>query len=99
MLQQDRPDDYVVATGQTHSVKEFLNEVFGYLDLDWAEYVEVDQKYYRPAEVDTLLGNPAKAKTELGWEAKVTFKELAKMMTDSDMALAKKEKILKDHGQ
>ena len=98
MLQQDEPDDFVVATGQTHSVKEFLDEVFGNLELDWHDYVKIDPKYYRPAEVDTLLGDPAKAKKILGWSPKVTFKELAKMMTEEDMKLAQREKILKDHG-
>jgi len=99
MLQQDKPDDYVVATGQTHSVREFLNEVFGSLELDWKKYVEIDPRYFRPAEVDLLLGNPAKAKKVLKWEPKVTFKALAKMMTDADMEQAKNEKILKDHAQ
>ena len=99
MLQQEKGDDYVVATGQTHSVREFLDEVFGYLELDWNDYVEIDPRYYRPAEVDTLLGNAGKIKKELKWEPKVTFKELAKMMTDADMRLAEQEKILRDHGK
>ncbi len=99
MLQQDAPDDYVVATGENHSVREFLDEVFGHLDLDWSEYVKTDPKYFRPAEVDILLGDPGKAKKELGWQPKVTFKELAQMMTDADMKLAEQEKILKDHGR
>jgi GDPmannose 4,6-dehydratase len=99
MLQQDRPDDYVIATGQTHSVREFLDEVFGYLDLDWNEYVEIDPRYFRPTEVDFLLGDSSKAQKELNWEPKITFKELARMMTDADMKLAKKEKILREHGQ
>jgi len=99
MMQQDRPDDFVIATGQTHSVREFLDEVFGYLELDWQKYVEIDQRYCRPTEVDLLLGDPAKAKKELGWEPKVMFKDLAKMMTDADMELAENEKILKDHGK
>ena len=99
MLQQDRPDDYVIATGQTHSVREFLDEVFGCLDLDWSEYVEIDPRYFRPTEVDFLLGDSSKAQKELNWKPKITFKELARMMTDADMKLAKKEKILKDHGQ
>ena len=97
MLQQDAPDDYVVATGETHSVREFLDEVFGHLDLDWTEYVKKDPKYFRPTEVDFLLGDPGKAKKELGWQPKVTFKELAQMMTDADMKLAEEEKILRDH--
>jgi len=99
MLQQDAPDDYVVATGENHSVREFLDEVFGRLDLDWSEYVKKDPKYFRPAEVDFLLGDPGKAKKELGWQPKVAFKELAQMMTDADMKLAEEEKILRDHGR
>jgi GDPmannose 4,6-dehydratase len=99
MLQQDRPDDYVIATGQTHSIKEFLDEVFGYLELDWEGCVENDPKYYRPTEVDFLLGDATKARKVLGWEPKVKFKELARIMTDADMKLAEKEKILKDHGK
>ena len=97
MLQQDRPDDYVVATGETHSVREFLDEVFGHLDLDWKKYVEIDERYFRPAEVDLLLGDPAKAKKILNWEPEVTFKALAKMMVESDMEKAEDEKILRDH--
>jgi len=99
MLQQDKPDDYVIATGQTHSVREFLDEVFGYLDLDWQKYVETDPRYYRPSEVDFLLGDSSKAMKVLKWEPRVTFKELARMMTDADMKLAEYEKILKDHGK
>ncbi len=97
MLQQEKSDDYVIATGETHSVKEFLDEVFGYLDLDWQKYVEIDPRYYRPSEVDFLQGDASKARKLLKWEPKVTFKELAKMMVDADMRLAKDEKILKDH--
>ena len=97
MLQQDKPDDYVIATGETHSVGEFLDEVFGCLDLDWHKYVEIDPRYYRPAEVDILLGDASKAKKILKWQPKVTFKALAKMMTEADMRLAENEKILKDH--
>ncbi|MFA5238668.1 MAG: GDP-mannose 4,6-dehydratase [Phycisphaerae bacterium] len=99
MLQQDKPDDYVVATGETHSVREFLDEVFGYLELDWEKCVGIDKRYYRPSEVDVLLGDASKAKKILKWEPKVTFKKLAKMMTDADMTLAENEKILKDHGK
>ncbi|NIA16950.1 MAG: GDP-mannose 4,6-dehydratase [Planctomycetes bacterium] len=99
MLQQEKPDDYVVATGQTHSVKEFLAEVFGYLELDWQKYVEIDPRYFRPAEVELLLGNAAKAKKMLNWEPKISFKSLAKMMTDADMKAAENEKILKEHGK
>ncbi|HZI20749.1 MAG TPA: GDP-mannose 4,6-dehydratase [Pyrinomonadaceae bacterium] len=91
MMQADEPDDYVLATGETHSIREFLDEVFGYLDLDWKEYVEIDPRYYRPAEVDLLLGDPTKARTKLGWEPKVTFRELARLMTDHDLRLAERE--------
>ena len=94
MLQQDRPEDYVIATGKTHSVREFLDEVFGRLDLDWNKYVEIDPRYYRPAEVDLLLGDSTKARKKLGWEPKVDFKELAGMMVETDWELAKREKVL-----
>ncbi|MCX5635461.1 MAG: GDP-mannose 4,6-dehydratase [Planctomycetota bacterium] len=97
MLQQERPDDFVIATGETYSVKEFLDEVFGHLGLDWHKYVEIDKRYLRPAEVDLLLGDAGKARKILKWKPKVTFKELAKMMTDADRQLAEHEKILKDH--
>jgi GDPmannose 4,6-dehydratase len=98
MLQQDKPDDFVIATGQTHSVKEFLDEVFGYLGLDWKKYVEIDKRYFRPAEVDILQGNADKAAKILGWKPKVTFKEIAKLMTDADMDIAENEKIIKEKG-
>jgi len=99
MLQQDKPDDYVVATGQTHSVREFLNEVFSYLELDGEKYVEIDPRYFRPTEVDILQGDAGKARDVLGWTPRVKFKELARIMTDADMKLAEREKILKDHGK
>jgi GDPmannose 4,6-dehydratase len=85
MLQQERPDDYVVATGETHSVREFLQEAFQYAGLDWQDYVVVDPKYFRPAEVEFLLGDPAKARTQLGWTPRVTFKDLVRLMVDADM--------------
>jgi GDPmannose 4,6-dehydratase len=85
MLQQPEPDDYVIATGETHSVREFLEVSFGHLGLDWKKHVEIDPRYYRPAEVDLLIGDPTKAKKKLGWEPKVTFADLAKLMVDSDM--------------
>ena len=91
MLQQDNPDDYVVATNETHSVKEFIQETFGLLGLDWEKYVKYDQRYERPAEVELLIGNPAKAKRQLGWEPKFRFKELVKIMTEADLDLAKRE--------
>ena len=95
MLQQDNPDDYVLATGEMHSVKEFLVEAFGYVGLDWEKYTRYDSRYERPSEVDQLLGDPSKAKRMLGWEPKVTFKGLVKMMMDSDLTLADKELKLK----
>ena len=97
MLQQDVPDDYVIATGETHSVREFLDEVFCCLDLDWREYVEIDPRYLRPTEVDILLGDSSKAREVLGWDPRVAFKDLARMMVDNDMKLAEEEKILKEH--
>ena len=98
MLQVDKPGDYVLATGETHSVKEFAHKVFNNLDLDWEQYVEIDAKYFRPTEIDLLLGDPGKAKEELGWEPKVNLDELVKMMIDNDMELARQEKTLKDAG-
>jgi GDPmannose 4,6-dehydratase len=85
MLQQDEPDDYVIATGETHSVREFCEEVFSHVGLDWKDFVKVDPKYFRPAEVDLLLGDASKARTVLGWEPKVTFKELARLMVEADL--------------
>jgi GDPmannose 4,6-dehydratase len=85
MLQQEGPDDYVIATGETHSVREFLDEVGEYLDLDWHAHVEIDPRYYRPAEVDLLLGDATKARTKLGWKPRVTFRELARLMVDADL--------------
>lgn len=96
MLQQDKPDDYVVATGETHSVEEYCKEAFGHLGLDYKEYVKLDERYLRPAEVDLLVGNPAKAKEQLGWEPKVKFKELVQIMVDSDLQLAKEEKAYEE---
>ena len=91
MLQQDSPDDYVLATGEMHSVRELLDAAFSYVDLDWRKYTKHDDRYNRPSEVDQLLGDPSKAKRVLGWEPKVTFKALVKMMMDADMELARKE--------
>jgi GDPmannose 4,6-dehydratase len=91
MLQVERPDDYVIASGETHSIREFLDLAFGMLDLDWKQYVDIDPRYYRPAEVDLLLGDASKARRELGWEPKVTFPELVKLMVDSDLELARRE--------
>jgi GDPmannose 4,6-dehydratase len=91
MLQQDQPDDYVVATGETHSVREFLEESFAYAGLDWTKYVELDPRYLRPSEVDLLIGDASKAKRQLNWEPKTKFKELVRLMVDADIQL------LKDH--
>ena len=98
MLQQEKPDDYVVATGETHSVREFVDEVFGYLNLDPTDFVEQDKRYFRPAEVDLLLGDSTKARKQLGWKPKVGFKQLARMMADGDLELAQQEKVLADAG-
>ena len=86
MLQQDSPDDYVIATGETHSVQDFVEEAFGLLDLDWKKYVEIDPRYYRPTEVELLVGDASKAKENLGWTANVTFKELVQKLVDHDHA-------------
>lgn len=87
MLQQEEPDDYVLATNETYSVKDFLEEAFSYKGLKWQDYVIIDEKYFRPAEVDLLIGDYSKAKKKLGWEPKVKFKELVKMMVDADYVL------------
>ena len=91
MLQQDNPDDYVVATNETHSVKDFCVEAFALLGLDWEKYVRYDARYERPAEVELLIGDPAKARRQLGWEPKVKFKELVRIMVDHDLELAQHE--------
>jgi len=91
MLQQDKPDDYVVATNETHSVKEFCQETFSHLGLDWEKYVKYDSRYERPAEVELLIGNPAKAEKQLNWKPKVRFKDLVRIMVDHDLELAKHE--------
>ena len=91
MLQQDEPDDYVIATNETHTIREFLDLAFGHAGLDWKKYVEIDPRYYRPAEVDLLIGDYSKAKKKLGWEPKTKFAELVKLMVDADMQL------LRDH--
>jgi GDPmannose 4,6-dehydratase len=99
MLQQDEPDDYVVATGESHSVREFLTEVFEYLGLDWEKYVKTDARYFRPTEVDLLQGDSSKARRVLNWKPRVTFKELARLMVDADMRIAEQERIIKTHGE
>jgi len=98
MLQQDEPDDFVIATGETHSVREFAEKVFQKLDLDYKEYVDIDQRYFRPAEVDILLGDSTKARKKLEWEPKVSFDQLINMMVEADMEMARKEKTLIDAG-
>jgi GDPmannose 4,6-dehydratase len=91
MLQADEPDDYVIATGESHSVREFLEEAFGLLDLDWRDYVRIDPTYFRPAEVDLLVGDASKAAERLGWEPKVRFRELVRLMVEADLELARRE--------
>lgn len=91
IMHADQPDDYVIATGETHSVREFLEKAFSYLDLDWKEFVEIDPRYFRPTEVDSLLGDSSKARRLLGWEPKVTFGKLVELMVDHDLELAKQE--------
>ena len=91
MLQQPAPDDYVVATGETHSIRALCEQAFGYVDLDWNEYVVQDPRFMRPAEVDLLIGDPSKAREALGWEPEVTFKQLIRMMVDHDLQVLKAE--------
>jgi GDPmannose 4,6-dehydratase len=95
MLQQDQGDDYVIATNETHSVKEFVQETFALLDLDWEQYVDYDKRYERPTEVDLLIGDYSKAKKQLGWEPSVTFKDLVRIMVESDLNLARRESAMK----
>jgi len=97
MLQQDKPEDFVIATGETHSVREWIEECFDLLGLDWKKHVETDARYLRPAEVDLLLGDASKAKQVLKWTPKVKFKDLAKMMVEADMKIAQREKVLAEH--
>src|SRR5512136_2025754 len=98
MLQQDEPDDYVVATGETHSVREFAEKVFEKLVLDYKKYVDIDKKYFRPSEVDVLLGDASKARKALGWAPRVGFEQLIDMMIETDMEIARKEKTLVEAG-
>jgi GDPmannose 4,6-dehydratase len=98
MLQQDEPDDFVIATGETHSVREFTEKVFQRLDLDYRQHVEIDQRYFRPTEFDVLLGDSTKAQKSLGWEPKVGFDQLIDIMIQADLELAKKERTLLDAG-
>uniref|UniRef100_R7WDJ2 GDP-mannose 4,6-dehydratase n=1 Tax=Aegilops tauschii TaxID=37682 RepID=R7WDJ2_AEGTA len=98
MLQQDKPDDYVVATEECHTVEEFLQAAFGYAGLNWKDHVVIDKKYFRPSEVDCLQGDSSKSRRVLGWKPKVGFQQLVEMMVDNDIELAKKEKVLVDAG-
>lgn len=98
MLQQDEPDDYVVATGESHTVAEFLDEAFGYLSLDWRDFVTTDPRYLRPTEVDHLQGDATRARQKLGWRPRVGFRELVRMMVDHDLELARQEKTLRNAG-
>ena len=98
MVQQDDPGDYVIATGETHSVQEFCEEAFGLVDLGWKEYVRHDPRYDRPSEVDLLLGDPAKARRVLRWTPRVTFRELVRMMMESDLRLARRELAAEQDG-
>ncbi|MCX6014052.1 MAG: GDP-mannose 4,6-dehydratase [Chloroflexales bacterium] len=94
MLQQAKPDDYVVSTGETYSVRRFCEIAFGHVGLDYSKHVVIDERFYRPAEVDSLVGDPSKAKQQLGWSREVTFEQLVTMMVDADMALIKRERGL-----
>jgi len=96
MMQQEKPDDFVIATGEMYSVKEFLDKAFGYLNMDWRDYVEIDSRYFRPSEVEKLQGDYSKAKKILGWKPKTKFEELVRIMVDADMELAKNERYLKE---
>jgi GDPmannose 4,6-dehydratase len=98
MVQQEEPSDYVIATGEMHTVQEFCEEAFGLVDLDWTEYVRHDTRYDRPNEVDELLGDPTKARRVLGWTPRVTFRELVRMMMESDLRLARREQALEEDG-
>jgi GDPmannose 4,6-dehydratase len=91
MLQQDEPDDFVIATNETHTIREFLEEAFGHVGLKWEDYVEIDPRYYRPAEVDLLIGDASKAEEKLGWKPKVTFKEWVKIMVHADIEDLRRE--------
>jgi GDPmannose 4,6-dehydratase len=99
MLQSDEPNDYVVATNETHTIREFLEATFSYLDLNWQDYVEIDTRYLRPTEVDLLIGDYSKAKDLLGWEPKTTFSDLAQLMVEADWELAREERFTKSYSQ
>jgi GDPmannose 4,6-dehydratase len=91
MLQQRKPDDYVIATGETRSVRDFLDRAFALVGLDWHDYIEFDPRYLRPSEVDVLIGDASKARHQLGWKATVTFEQLVKIMVEADVAAVKNE--------
>ena len=97
MLQAEEPDDYVLATNETHTVKEFVQEAFGHVGLEWEKYIKYDARYERPAEVDLLIGDPAKAKRQLGWEPKVRFKELVQIMVDADLEMLEGKGLVHQH--
>ncbi|MEM6868980.1 MAG: GDP-mannose 4,6-dehydratase [Cyanobacteria bacterium P01_C01_bin.121] len=100
MLQQDKPDDFVIATGETHSIREFLDIAFNYVNLDWHDYVAFDERYLRPAEVDLLIGDPTKAKQALGWEPELDFQGLVKLMVDADLeAIGEKPMSIREAGK
>jgi len=98
MLQQETPDDFVIATGETYAVREFVEKVFAYLELDWEEYVEIDPRYFRPTEVAVLQGDASKARSKLGWEPRVGIDELVRRMVEHDLELARQEKTLTEAG-
>ena len=98
ILQQDKPDDFVIATGEAYSVREFVERVFTHLDLNWQKYVEIDPRYFRPTEVEFLQGDPSKAMNKLGWQPKISFDQLVLLMVEHDMELARQEKTLKEAG-
>lgn len=98
MLQQPQPDDYVIATGRSHSVRHLLEHAFGCVELDWREHVQIDHRYFRPTEVDHLLGDPRKAREKLGWRPTVRFEDLVRMLVEHDLELARQERTLKEAG-
>jgi GDPmannose 4,6-dehydratase len=98
MLQQKQPDDYVIATGEAHSVRDLVELAFAAADLDWERHVEIDRRYFRPTEVDALRGDPTKALSVLGWAPRVTFRELGKMMVRHDIDLARRERAVNEAG-
>ena len=97
MLQHDEPDDFVLATGQTHTIRQFLDYSFGHLDVDWSQHIEIDPRYFRPTEVNLLLGDASKAKDVLGWTPSTSCEELARLMVEHDLELAQQEAIAASH--